>query len=159
MTADHAASHVGKAEGIVTLLRAVSYHRTKKSVLLPMDIVTRVRTCIACSVTNHYTSHHTSCGTPILSSLPWVTQHGASQEDFLRGNVTQAVRDATFDLASLAHTHLQKVRLSFHVVETTCPTEHGYKLSSFLFGWKARSMKGKIHPPALKVLLPAVSCI
>ena len=94
-----------------------------------------------------------------MSSLPWVTQYGASQEDFLRGNVTQAVRDATFDLASLAHTHLQKVRLSFHVVETTCPTEHGYKLSSFLFGWKARSMKGKIHPPALKVLLPAVSCI
>ena len=64
MTADHAASHVGKAEGIVTLLRAVSYHRTKKSVLLPMDIVTRVRTCIARSVTNHYTSHYTSCGTP-----------------------------------------------------------------------------------------------
>ena len=43
MNADHAASHVGKAEGIVTLLRATAYHRYKRSVLIPMDIVMRVR--------------------------------------------------------------------------------------------------------------------
>ena len=40
--ADHAASHVGKAEGVVTLLRATAYHRTKRNVLLPMDIIERV---------------------------------------------------------------------------------------------------------------------
>ena len=43
VSADHAASHVGKAEGVVILLRAAAYHRLKRSVLLPMDIVTRVR--------------------------------------------------------------------------------------------------------------------
>lgn len=42
MSADHAASHVGKAEGVVTLLRATAYHRTKRNVLLPMDIIERV---------------------------------------------------------------------------------------------------------------------
>ena len=42
VSADHAASHVGKAEGVVTLLRATAYHRTKRNVLLPMDIIERV---------------------------------------------------------------------------------------------------------------------
>ena len=42
MSADHAASHVGKAEGVMTLLRATAYHWTKRNVLLPMDIIERV---------------------------------------------------------------------------------------------------------------------
>lgn len=42
VSADHAASHVGKAESIVTQLRAVPYHRSRRTVLLPMDIITRV---------------------------------------------------------------------------------------------------------------------
>lgn len=36
--ADHAASHVGKAQGIVTCLRAVPYHSSRRRVYLPMDI-------------------------------------------------------------------------------------------------------------------------
>ncbi|XP_039594883.1 NADH dehydrogenase (ubiquinone) complex I, assembly factor 6 isoform X1 [Polypterus senegalus] len=36
--ADHAASHIGKAQGIVTCLRAVPYHSSKRKVYLPMDI-------------------------------------------------------------------------------------------------------------------------
>ena len=40
--ADHAASHIGKAEGVVTVLRASSYHRLHKSVFIPMDILARV---------------------------------------------------------------------------------------------------------------------
>lgn len=37
-------------------------------------------------------------------------QHGVSQEDFFgRGTVSQSLRDAVFDFASLAHTHLNKV--------------------------------------------------
>ena len=42
-------------------------------------------------------------------------QHGASQEDFLRGEVSQAVRDVTYDLASLANTHLLKVDVHVHM--------------------------------------------
>ncbi|XP_048363936.1 NADH dehydrogenase (ubiquinone) complex I, assembly factor 6 [Sphaerodactylus townsendi] len=35
---DHAASHIGKAQGIVTCLRATPYHASKGKVFLPMDI-------------------------------------------------------------------------------------------------------------------------
>jgi NADH dehydrogenase [ubiquinone] 1 alpha subcomplex assembly factor 6 len=37
--ADHAASHLGKAEGIITLLRATPYHAHNKKVFLPMDLL------------------------------------------------------------------------------------------------------------------------
>uniref|UniRef100_A0A8D0LAP2 NADH:ubiquinone oxidoreductase complex assembly factor 6 n=1 Tax=Sphenodon punctatus TaxID=8508 RepID=A0A8D0LAP2_SPHPU len=36
--ADHAASHIGKAQGIVTCLRATPYHSSRQKVFLPMDI-------------------------------------------------------------------------------------------------------------------------
>ncbi|KAJ3597655.1 hypothetical protein NHX12_001172 [Muraenolepis orangiensis] len=36
--ADHAASHIGKAQGIVTCLRAVPYHSSRRKVYLPMDV-------------------------------------------------------------------------------------------------------------------------
>ncbi|XP_036851506.1 NADH dehydrogenase (ubiquinone) complex I, assembly factor 6 isoform X5 [Manis javanica] len=36
--ADHVASHVGKAQGIVTCLRATPYHGSRRRVLLPMDV-------------------------------------------------------------------------------------------------------------------------
>ena len=42
MNVDHAASHLGKAEGIVTMLRASSYHRASRRASLPMDILMRV---------------------------------------------------------------------------------------------------------------------
>ncbi|XP_065524697.1 NADH dehydrogenase (ubiquinone) complex I, assembly factor 6 isoform X2 [Lathamus discolor] len=38
VNADHAASHIGKAQGIVTCLRATPYHCTRQKVFLPMDI-------------------------------------------------------------------------------------------------------------------------
>lgn len=41
VTADHACSHLGKAEGICTVLRATPYHRSRRSVLIPMDIIMR----------------------------------------------------------------------------------------------------------------------
>lgn len=48
MNADHAASHVGKAEGIITLLRAAGYYRAQRHVPIPMDIIMRVSvyTCV-----------------------------------------------------------------------------------------------------------------
>ncbi|KAG8441766.1 hypothetical protein GDO86_010806 [Hymenochirus boettgeri] len=36
--ADHAASHIGKAHGIITCLRAVPYHSSRRQVFLPIDI-------------------------------------------------------------------------------------------------------------------------
>ncbi|KAF7246099.1 NADH dehydrogenase (ubiquinone) complex I, assembly factor 6 [Varanus komodoensis] len=36
--ADHAASHIGKAQGIVTCLRATPFHASRRKVFLPMDI-------------------------------------------------------------------------------------------------------------------------
>ncbi|XP_006008824.1 NADH dehydrogenase (ubiquinone) complex I, assembly factor 6 isoform X2 [Latimeria chalumnae] len=36
--ADHIASHIGKAQGIVTCLRAIPYHSSRRRVYLPMDI-------------------------------------------------------------------------------------------------------------------------
>ena len=47
VSADHAASHLGKAEGIATLLRAVPYHRAARRVTLPMDILMRVSVCVS----------------------------------------------------------------------------------------------------------------
>lgn len=37
--ADHAASHLGKAHGIVTLLRSIPYHTQKRVIVLPEDIL------------------------------------------------------------------------------------------------------------------------
>lgn len=36
--ADHAASHIGKAQGILTCLRATPYNSSRRKVYLPMDI-------------------------------------------------------------------------------------------------------------------------
>ncbi|XP_037532488.1 NADH dehydrogenase (ubiquinone) complex I, assembly factor 6 [Nematolebias whitei] len=36
--ADHAASHIGKAQGIVMCLRAIPFHSSRRKVYLPMDI-------------------------------------------------------------------------------------------------------------------------
>ncbi|XP_067392904.1 NADH dehydrogenase (ubiquinone) complex I, assembly factor 6 isoform X1 [Emydura macquarii macquarii] len=36
--ADHTASHIGKAQGIVTCLRATPYHSKRQKIFLPMDI-------------------------------------------------------------------------------------------------------------------------
>ncbi|XP_072266991.1 NADH dehydrogenase (ubiquinone) complex I, assembly factor 6 isoform X1 [Pyxicephalus adspersus] len=36
--ADHAASHIGKAQGIITCLRAVPFHSSRRQVFLPVDI-------------------------------------------------------------------------------------------------------------------------
>lgn len=41
--ADHAASHIGKAQGITTCLRATPYHSSRRKVYLPMDVCMLVR--------------------------------------------------------------------------------------------------------------------
>lgn len=42
INADHAASHVGKAQGIVTLIRATPYHAQRNLVYLPTDLMVKV---------------------------------------------------------------------------------------------------------------------
>lgn len=37
-TADHAASHIGKATGIVTILRGTRYHANNGTLYIPLDI-------------------------------------------------------------------------------------------------------------------------
>jgi len=39
---DHAASHIGKAQGLVTLVRAVHYHARRNRVYLPRDLMIKV---------------------------------------------------------------------------------------------------------------------
>lgn len=46
-------------------------------------------------------------------------QHGVSQEDILRGKNRPAVKEATFQLASLAHVHLDKARSLCNGVPTS----------------------------------------
>jgi len=41
--ADHAASHIGKAQGLATLIRAVPYHARKDNVYLPTDLMIKVK--------------------------------------------------------------------------------------------------------------------
>ena len=41
--ADHAASHLGKAQGLTTVLRAIPYHAQRRRVYLPLDLIVKVR--------------------------------------------------------------------------------------------------------------------
>ncbi|BFZ13342.1 hypothetical protein BsWGS_16381 [Bradybaena similaris] len=75
--ADHAASHLGKAQGIVTLLRATPYQTSRRRLYLPMEVLAKNK---------------------------------VSQEEIMRGKVSQPLKDAVFDIASLAHQHLEKAR-------------------------------------------------
>lgn len=107
--ADHAASHIGKAQGIATCLRATPYHSGRRKVYLPMDVCMLVRPprgwwcLIQPPPVERLTTPH---------SFHWVLcplQHGASQEDFIRSSRQQNVRDVVYDIASQAHVHLQHV--------------------------------------------------
>jgi len=74
---DHVASHLGKAQGLVTLVRSVPFHASQRSVMLPLDLLAK---------------------------------HKVSQEDIIRGKESQSVKDVIFDIASVAHQHLEKAR-------------------------------------------------
>ncbi|KAL9974858.1 hypothetical protein ACROYT_G011954 [Oculina patagonica] len=95
--ADHAASHLGKAIGVVTLLRSTPFHGSKGKVYIPNNVMIK---------------------------------HGVSHEDIIRGRTTQPVKDVTYDLASLAHSHLSM----------------------------AQSLMSKAPKAASRAFLPMVSC-
>ena len=75
--ADHAASHLGKALGMVSLLRGTPHHAKQRRCYLPLDV------CAA---------------------------HGAVAEDVYRGRSTEAIKDATHEVASVAKAHLDSAR-------------------------------------------------
>ncbi|XP_023931837.1 NADH dehydrogenase (ubiquinone) complex I, assembly factor 6 [Lingula anatina] len=75
--ADHAASHIGKAVGIVTALRSVPYHSGRGRVYIPYELLMK---------------------------------HNVSETSIARGSQEQPVRDAMFDIASQAQSHLKKAR-------------------------------------------------
>ncbi|XP_023249457.1 NADH dehydrogenase (ubiquinone) complex I, assembly factor 6 isoform X2 [Seriola lalandi dorsalis] len=75
--ADHAASHIGKAQGIVTCLRATPYHSSRRKVYLPMDI---------CMLARSFSSNVPPAATPAFLQTVVL-------EDYL-----QRVRKADFDV-------------------------------------------------------------
>jgi len=74
---DHAASHIGKAEGIVKLLRGIPHNGVRRKVYIPRDLM---------------------------------LVHNVSQEEIIRGKREQKVKDLIYDMAGLAHQHLEHAR-------------------------------------------------
>uniref|UniRef100_A0A2M4BVQ0 Putative phytoene/squalene synthetase n=1 Tax=Anopheles marajoara TaxID=58244 RepID=A0A2M4BVQ0_9DIPT len=75
---DHAASHLGKAQGIVNLLRAIPHQTQRNVVPVPQELL---------------------------------ISHGVNQERLVRNaKDDKAVEEVTFQLASVAHRHLQKAK-------------------------------------------------
>lgn len=76
VNADHAASHLGKAQGITNLLRSVYLQRSHQHLPIPQEILIK---------------------------------HGISQERFYRSKENdKGVEDVVFEIATLAHQHLEK---------------------------------------------------
>jgi NADH dehydrogenase [ubiquinone] 1 alpha subcomplex assembly factor 6 len=76
VNADHAASHLGKAQGITNLLRSIYLQQSYQHLPIPQELFIK---------------------------------HGVSQERFFRSKLNdKAVEDVVFDVATLAHQHLEK---------------------------------------------------
>jgi NADH dehydrogenase [ubiquinone] 1 alpha subcomplex assembly factor 6 len=76
VNADHAASHLGKAQGICNLLRSIYSQLTHQHLPVPQEMF---------------------------------IQHGISQERFFRSKPgDKAVENLVFDIATVAHQHLEK---------------------------------------------------
>lgn len=77
VNADHAASHLGKAQGITNILRSIHAQQSRSQYLpIPQEILMK---------------------------------HGVSQERFFRSKQNdKGVEDVVFDIATLAHQHLEK---------------------------------------------------
>ncbi|KAE8752886.1 hypothetical protein FOCC_FOCC000231 [Frankliniella occidentalis] len=75
VNADHAFSHLGKAQGLTNLIRSVPYYAQRKVVIIPQDILLK---------------------------------HRVSQENIIRGGCDKPIRDAVFDVACRANSHIDK---------------------------------------------------
>ncbi|KAJ3339723.1 NADH dehydrogenase (ubiquinone) complex I, assembly factor 6 [Gonapodya sp. JEL0774] len=97
LQADHAASHLGKALGIATVLRGAAWQARDRRWYLPAEVMAKVGVLnIALSSMNltHHARH----------------QHGVSQEAVFREGPSPALADAVLEIAALAHAHLRHAR-------------------------------------------------
>lgn len=84
--ADHAASHVGRAAGLATQLRAVPFHARHRRLLLPVDVLARAGA-------SQEALFRSLAGSPDAPGQP---------------GPLQALGAAVFELASVAHAHLAR---------------------------------------------------
>ena len=140
MKADHAASHAGKALGLVTMIRGVRHNAShQRHVCLPTQLMIQVGTIGVLKGGAHiwpptknltredaayrntsYLLELKSNGRTEVSAfnedlaedafLSCCRQHGVSQEDVIRGSEEQKMKDLVYDLASAAHGELEIVR-------------------------------------------------
>lgn len=76
INADHAFSHLGKAQGLTNLIRSVPHYAQKRVVVLPQDVLAKYK---------------------------------VSHESIIRGGCEKPQRDVVFEVASRAHSHVDKV--------------------------------------------------
>lgn len=74
---DHAASHVGKAQGLTNLIRGIPFNARHGRIYLPNDIMIK---------------------------------HNLSQEDVFRGKKEDLLRAVVYDIACVAHQHVEKFK-------------------------------------------------
>jgi NADH dehydrogenase [ubiquinone] 1 alpha subcomplex assembly factor 6 len=119
INADHAASHIGKALGLMTIIKALPYNARVRQLNLPMDVTVRVRAILLLNVLIRQFS---------AVCVVLLRQHGLVTEDVFKGEFTQPLHEAVYEVANLAKTHLDM----------------------------GREMKSQLKYPAQVALLPAV---
>ena len=77
LQADHAASHLGKAQGLITLIRALPHHCKSKQVYIPTELT---------------------------------ANHNITSEMLFRNEFSPEIGEAVYELASLAHGHIEMAR-------------------------------------------------
>lgn len=78
LNVDHAISHLGKAQGLTNLLRAIPYRGRNEALNIPQEVLMK---------------------------------HGVSQERVIRDKAgDKGVEECVFEIASIAHQHLEKSR-------------------------------------------------
>lgn len=77
VNADHAASHIGTALGLVTLIRALPYHAKTREVYIPTELTAK---------------------------------HNITSEMLFKGAFTPEIGEAVYEIASLAHGHIEMAR-------------------------------------------------
>jgi NADH dehydrogenase [ubiquinone] 1 alpha subcomplex assembly factor 6 len=77
LNADHAASHIGKAMGLVTLIKALPYHSKAREVYIPTELTAK---------------------------------HNITSEMLFRAEFTPEIGEAIYEIASLAHGHIEMAR-------------------------------------------------
>ncbi|RUS26629.1 Squalene/phytoene synthase-domain-containing protein [Jimgerdemannia flammicorona] len=85
VSADHAASHLGKAIGIATLLRALPFHATKRRLVLPAEVTAKVW-------------------------FWFLVFEGGVVEEVFRTGGAPGLADAVFEVATTAHDHILTAR-------------------------------------------------